>query len=149
METRGGQDSESDSSPESDDASFSSEAGSSDADGSAEAPASSTADPLLRTLQTVFNHTAFRSEQRWAIDRVLAGQDTVLVAPTGSGKSLCYQLPAMLLEGLTLVVSPLVALMEDQLASLPPELPGACLSGRRTAVEVAQTLDDLRERRRL
>ena len=105
------------------------------------------APPTRRWFAGAFETPTEVQIRGWA--RIAAGDNALLLAPTGSGKSLCYQLPAMLLEGLTLVVSPLVALMEDQLASLPPELPGACLSGRRTAVEVAQTLDDLRERRRL
>ena len=61
------------------------------------------------------------------IQQVLAGKSTLAVLPTGNGKSLCYQLPALLLPGLCLVVSPLIALMKDQLERLPPCLPGAML----------------------
>ncbi|MGC3987432.1 MAG: ATP-dependent DNA helicase RecQ [Pseudorhodoferax sp.] len=67
-----------------------------------------------RLLQQVFGFKTLRPGQQRVIDRVLAGQSTLAVMPTGAGKSLCYQLPALLLPGLTLVVSPLIALMKDQ-----------------------------------
>jgi ATP-dependent DNA helicase RecQ len=69
-------------------------------------------------LQRLFGYAEFRPGQREAVDAVLAGRDVLAVMPTGSGKSLCYQLPALLSEGVTLVVSPLIALMEDQHAAL-------------------------------
>ncbi len=61
-----------------------------------------------------FNLTSFRTGQREVIETVLSGRDTLCVMPTGGGKSLCYQLPALLLPGVTLVISPLIALMKDQ-----------------------------------
>ena len=67
------------------------------------------------TLREVFGLAAFREGQREVIERILAGESALAVFPTGSGKSLCYQLPALHLDGLTLVVSPLIALMKDQL----------------------------------
>src|SRR5215468_3283781 len=69
-------------------------------------------------LQERFGFFNFRSVQRQVIDRVMAGQNVLAVMPTGSGKSLCYQLPALTLSGLTLVVSPLIALMKDQVDQL-------------------------------
>ena len=60
--------------------------------------------------------------------------------PTGAGKSLCYMLPSLALPGLTVVVSPLIALMQDQLRKLPLALPGACLSGSLTAQQMMQVL---------
>src|SRR5215468_3590088 len=69
-------------------------------------------------LQERFGFFNFRSVQRQVIDRVMAGESVLAVMPTGSGKSLCYQLPALALPGLTLVVSPLIALMKDQVDQL-------------------------------
>lgn len=73
---------------------------------------------MRRTLREVFGLQALRAGQARAIDRVLGGLSTLLVMPTGAGKSLCYQLPALLLPGRTVVVSPLIALMKDQCESL-------------------------------
>jgi len=73
---------------------------------------------VQQTLQGVFGFEALRSGQQTVIDAVLAGRSAVAIFPTGAGKSLCYQLPALLLPHLTLVVSPLLALMQDQLAFL-------------------------------
>jgi ATP-dependent DNA helicase RecQ len=77
---------------------------------------------LESALQTHFGHTEFRPFQERIIHSVLTGQDTLGVLPTGAGKSLCYQLPALLLPRPTLVISPLIALMKDQLDGLPPSL---------------------------
>lgn len=71
-----------------------------------------------QALQQYFGFSEFRPGQAEAIERVLGGRHTLLVMPTGSGKSLAYQLPAMLLPGLTLVISPLIALMKDQVTRL-------------------------------
>jgi ATP-dependent DNA helicase RecQ len=73
---------------------------------------------MQATLETVFGHGRFRPGQEAAIGAVLAGRSAAAIFPTGSGKSLCYQLPALMLPHLTLVVSPLLALMQDQLAFL-------------------------------
>ncbi|HXC56965.1 MAG TPA: DNA helicase RecQ [Rhizomicrobium sp.] len=72
----------------------------------------------LQILRDVFGFAAFRPGQETAIDAVLAGRSVLSVMPTGSGKSLCFQVPALVLGGLTVVVSPLVALMQDQVAAL-------------------------------
>jgi len=69
-------------------------------------------------LQQTFGLTAFRDGQLAIIERLLAGKSAAAVFPTGGGKSLCYQLPALIFDGLTLVVSPLMAWMREQVASL-------------------------------
>src|SRR6202041_3893804 len=69
-------------------------------------------------LQTIFGFAAFRPGQADIVSAILEGRDVLAVMPTGSGKSLCYQLPALLGDGLTIVVSPLIALMRNQVAQL-------------------------------
>ena len=75
-------------------------------------------DLARETLRRVFGHAAFRGLQGEVIGEVLAGRSALAVLPTGGGKSLCYQIPALVLDGLALVVSPLIALMTDQVAAL-------------------------------
>ncbi len=72
----------------------------------------------LAVLEKVFGHTAFRPGQWPLVQALLAGRDVLGVMPTGAGKSVCYQVPACLLPGLTLVISPLISLMQDQVAAL-------------------------------
>jgi len=76
-----------------------------------------TANPLS-ILNDVFGYPTFRGDQEAAIDAAMDGQDSLVLQPTGGGKSVCYQIPAMLMDGVTLVVSPLIALMQDQVAAL-------------------------------
>ncbi|MGO1720854.1 MAG: DEAD/DEAH box helicase, partial [Luteimonas sp.] len=72
----------------------------------------------LDVLQRVFGHTAFRGEQAAIVEHVAAGADALVLMPTGGGKSLCYQMPALLRDGTAIVVSPLIALMQDQVEAL-------------------------------
>ena len=92
-------------------------------------------------LREYFGFSAFRPGQEALIDAVLAGRDAFGVMPTGGGKSVCYQLPAMLLEGLTLVVSPLISLMKDQVAALQDAgIPAAFLNSSLTAAQQREVL---------
>jgi len=75
-------------------------------------------DPLLDALRVHFGHSDFRQGQREVVEAIIDGHDAVVVMPTGGGKSLCYQLPAVLSGGTTLVISPLIALMKDQIDAL-------------------------------
>lgn len=68
-------------------------------------------DTALHALKSYFGYDAFRLNQAGAIERTLKGQSSLVIMPTGGGKSICYQLPAVMLDGLSIVVSPLIALM--------------------------------------
>ena len=90
-------------------------------------------------LRQYFGHTEFRPGQETLVDGILAGRDVLGIMPTGGGKSLCYQIPALLLPGLTLVISPLISLMRDQVAALTGAgVPAAQLNS-------AQSLEESRE----
>ena len=75
-------------------------------------------DPLLAALNTHFSYTFFRKGQREIVAGILEGRNVFAVFPTGHGKSLCYQLPALMLDGITVVISPLISLMKDQVDAL-------------------------------
>ncbi|KAL5717723.1 DNA helicase [Ranunculus cassubicifolius] len=100
---------------------------------------------LAKLLKLSHGYDSFRDGQLEAIKQVIAGKSTMLVLPTGAGKSLCYQLPTLILPGLTLVVSPLVALMVDQLRQLPPMIQGGHLSSNQTSEEASETVRQLLE----
>ena len=98
-----------------------------------------TAPDLLETLHTTFGFSSFRGVQDRVVERVLAGQSTLAVMPTGAGKSLTYQLPAVMLPGTCVVISPLIALMHDQLR-------GAAANGIRAASLTSADGEESRER---
>ena len=72
----------------------------------------------LEALQQVFGYDAFRGFQKEVVETVVSGEDALVLMPTGGGKSLCYQIPALLRDGVAIVVSPLIALMHDQVDAL-------------------------------
>lgn len=106
-------------------------------------------DTLETALQRYFGFTHFRPGQREVIEAVLGGRSTVAILPTGGGKSLCYQLPALLSEGVTLVVSPLIALMKDQVDQLHARgiLHSTELNSSLSRAEIEQRLRTLVEQR--
>ncbi|MDR1932481.1 MAG: DNA helicase RecQ [Spirochaetales bacterium] len=92
-------------------------------------------------LKTHFGYTLFRPGQESVIDALLAGRDVLAVMPTGAGKSLCYQLPALMMGGLTLVISPLISLMKDQVEALRDSgIPAAYLNSSLPPADYAETL---------
>jgi RecQ family ATP-dependent DNA helicase len=98
---------------------------------------------IERTLRQTFKLQSFRELQREAINATLSGRDVLVIMPTGGGKSLCYQLPASLSKGVTIVVSPLIALMDDQTSALSDlDIPAAFFSGDQTLKEARQMMDD-------
>ncbi len=97
---------------------------------------------LIAHLQCHFGHTTFRPGQEAVIECLLAGRSALAIFPTGAGKSLCYQLPALLLPGVTLVISPLIALMKDQVESLQGRgIQAARLDSTLSADEVTAVFD--------
>lgn len=96
-------------------------------------------------LKRQFGYDSFRLDQEAAIETVLAGRDAVVLMPTGGGKSLCYQIPALLFDGLTVVVSPLIALMKDQVDALKNNgVAATFLNSTQTAQEQAEVLRQVR-----
>ena len=92
-------------------------------------------------LKQYFGHDAFRPGQRALIEALLSGRDAVGVMPTGGGKSICYQLPALTLGGVTLVISPLISLMKDQVTLLRDSgIPAACVNSAQSAEENREAL---------
>lgn len=105
-------------------------------------------DDLTRQLSERFGFATFRPGQEAVIRSVLAGRDAMAVMPTGQGKSLCYQLPATLLPGLTLVISPLIALMQDQVTAMKQrKIAAAAFHSSLTGIEKNRVMQELKERR--
>ena len=99
-------------------------------------------------LKTYYGYDAFRGGQEAVIDALLSGRDALAIMPTGAGKSICYQIPALLLPGITLVVSPLVSLMRDQVTQLVQMgIPAAFLNSSLTFRQYLLALDRAREGR--
>ncbi len=108
----------------------------------------STAKKLLyAVLSNIFSFSSFNPGQETAILSVLSNQPTLVILPTGSGKTLCYTLPALLFPGLTLVITPLISLMQDQMEKLPPTLPAASWSSLLSPQQTETVMNDLRNGR--
>ena len=100
---------------------------------------------LHQALQKNFGFSEFRSPQEEVIKTILEGRDSLVIMPTGKGKSLCYQLPAMLQPGVTIVISPLIALMKDQVdALLRHRIPASYINSSLTPTEQSAEIDRLR-----
>ncbi len=111
------------------------------ATGHSAAPPATLADAQA-TLQRLFGYPDFRKPQKPAVEAVLAGRDALVVLPTGGGKSLCYQVPALMRPGLTVVVSPLISLMKDQVDALERRgLSAAFINSTLGASAVAERLN--------
>ena len=101
-------------------------------------------DTPLHLLKRVFGYDAFRSPQQAIVERLVEGDDCLVLMPTGGGKSLCYQIPSLMREGTGIVVSPLIALMQDQVDTLRQlGVRAACLNSALDAAQALQTERDL------
>jgi ATP-dependent DNA helicase RecQ len=102
-------------------------------------------EPPEAVLRRHFGYSGFRPGQRELVAAALQGRDAIGILPTGGGKSVCYQVPSLMLEGLTVVVSPLVSLMADQVRrAREAGLPAECLHSGRSAAEIAGAERDLK-----
>ena len=101
-------------------------------------------DQARQLLQTYFGYDSFREGQETVINYVLNENSSLCVMPTGGGKSLCYQIPALMLEGTTIVISPLISLMKDQVDTLiQAGIPATFINSTLTAEEVRQTMEEV------
>ena len=96
-------------------------------------------------LKKYFGHSDFRNGQDQVVEAILAGRDSLCVMPTGAGKSVCYQVPALIFSGITIVVSPLISLMKDQVNSLTQNgIQAAYLNSSLSSAQYARVIDNIR-----
>lgn len=101
---------------------------------------------LKELLKIHYGYSSFRRGQKEAIESILLGKDTLVVLPTGGGKSLIYQLPALIFEGVTLVISPLIALMKDQVDSLEKNgIPATFINSSTSIQETSRRLEEIKK----
>ena len=102
-------------------------------------------DRALQLLQTYFGYTSFRPSQEAPVESLLKNEDVVAIMPTGAGKSICFQIPALCKSGLTVVFSPLISLMKDQVDGLVDQnIPAALINSTLTQTEFNKTMYDVR-----
>ena len=102
-------------------------------------------DRALQLLQTYFGYTSFRPAQEAPVESLLKNEDVVAIMPTGAGKSICFQIPALCKQGLTVVFSPLISLMKDQVDGLVDQnIPAALINSTLTQTEFNKTMYDVR-----
>ena len=95
-----------------------------------------------QVLKKYFGYTSFREGQEALIDHILAGKDVIGIMPTGAGKSICFQLPALMSDGITLVISPLVSLMKDQVQALVANgVPAAFINSTLSTVQIRKVIE--------
>ena len=99
---------------------------------------------MQKALKDFFGHNSFKPLQQEGVQALLDGRDLVMILPTGGGKSLVYQLPTMMRSGVSIVISPLIALMQDQVASLIAQnIPAAMLSSALSPQESSEVISSL------
>ena len=99
-------------------------------------------------LKSVFGHNSFREFQEEAIDAILNRRDLLLILPTGGGKSICYQLPSLMMDGVSVVISPLIALMQDQVYALKDQgVNAAMISSAQSTDEISEVFSKLKSKK--
>ena len=99
---------------------------------------------MQNILKKYFGYDNFRTGQEELINHILHGKDVLGIMPTGAGKSICYQVPAMILPGVTIVISPLISLMKDQVDSLNEiGIPSTYINSTLTSSEYSQTIENI------
>ncbi|MDF2566430.1 MAG: recQ [Massilibacillus sp.] len=105
-------------------------------------------DKALQLLKRFYGYDEFRPGQKEIITSLLEGNDTVAIMPTGAGKSICFQIPALLFPGITLVISPLISLMKDQVDALVNQgIPSTYINSSLSAAELSRRLYDIGDNR--